>query len=280
MKKPDHELTLSRKVELSSGGLSGWRDEADVLDYGMIAICRRGGATFRVNFDVHPLHVGSVIILFPNDVVSLEDVAEGFEVEYLRYDASILREASLQLEQTVYYQLRQDRCRTESPTITQIIDTMFSLLRIYFVQSDCKCLEQFTLLQLKAFFLGYYDYLTRFPEERTQRQGSRRVQELFDRFMASLEVCYKESRDVGFFAAQLHITPKYLNTIVSRMTAHNAKTVIDHYTVLQLKLALRSSPKSVKEIAWEHNFSDLAFFCRYFKQHTGQTPQQFRKSAP
>lgn len=38
--------------------------------------------------------------------------------------------------------------------------------------------------------------------------------------------------------------------------------------------------KSAKEIAADYRFSDFSFFCRYFKQHTGMTPQQFRKNKP
>jgi len=277
MKKIDYELRPSQKVVLAQGNLAEWNAEPVVLDYGMIIIGRQGEASINVNFGSFALREGSVITMFPNDVVMTDSVSPDFKAEFLRYDASILREASLQLEQTVYSQLRQDRCRGGSKTVSDIIDSMFALLKIYFRQSECLCLEQLVLLQLKAFFVGFYDYLSRFPDEKPEETCSRRTRELFNKFMDLLEFRYKESRDVGFFASLLHITPKYLNAIVQRVTSHNAKTVIDHYAVLQLKLTLKSGHKTVKEIAWEHHFSDVSFFCRYFKQHTGMTPQQFRK---
>lgn len=274
----DYELRPTHKASLAYGNLAEWASGAEVLDYGTIIICRQGNASLQVNFNSYTLHEGAVITLFPNDVVMATAVSPDFMVEMLRYDASILREASLQLEHTVYSQLRQDRCRKESKVVTDIINAMFTLLKLYFVQQECTCLDQLVLLQLKAFFLGFYDYMQRFPEEKPEETGSRRMHELFDKFMNALENRYRESRDVAFFASLLHITPKYLNTIVQRITNHNAKTVIDHYVVLQLKLKLRSSTRSAKEIAWEYHFSDLSFFCRYFKQHTGVSPQQFRKS--
>lgn len=270
-------MTTTQRVELSTWDMGEWTAESTVLDYGMIIICRSGRATLGVNFSVYNLHEDTVITLFPNDVVSVEAVSPDFMVEFLRYDTALLREASLQLEHTVYSQLREDRCRGKSKVVKDIINTMFSLLKIYFVQPECRCLEQLVLLQLKAFFLGFYDYMQRFPTERTDEAVSRRTRELFDKFMDLLENRYRESRDVSFFAVLLHITPKYLNTIVQRITTFNAKTVIDHYAVLQLKLTLRNSTATVKEVAWLYHFSDVSFFCRYFKQHTGQTPQQFRK---
>ena len=277
MKKLGKVLPPEKEAYLIVSSLKEWRDDTSVLNYGTIMIWRKGSATMCVNFKEWQLFEGAVITLFPNDVVILKDVSDDFSVEMLKYDASLLREASLQLEQTVYQSLREDRCRTESTIVTDIINQMFSLLKIYFIQEDCTCLSQLVLLQLKAFFLGFYDYLYRHPTERPEETGSRRTHEIFNEFMMLVEHQYKESRDVNYYADVLHITPKYLNTIVRRVTKNTPKTIIDHYAILQLKLELQTSGKSVKQIAWEYHFSDVSFFCRYFKVHTGVTPQQMRK---
>ncbi len=277
MKKLGKVLPPEKEAYLIVSSLKEWRDDTSVLNYGTIMICRKGSATMCVNFKEWQLFEGAVITLFPNDVVILKDVSDDFSVEMLKYDASLLREASLQLEQTVYQSLREDRCRTESTIVTDIINQMFSLLKIYFIQEDCTCLSQLVLLQLKAFFLGFYDYLYRHPADRPEETGSRRTHEIFNEFMMLVEHQYKESRDVNYYADVLHITPKYLNTIVRRVTKNTPKTIIDHYAILQLKLELQTSGKSVKQIAWEYHFSDVSFFCRYFKVHTGVTPQQMRK---
>lgn len=277
MARIDKEMRHHEDAALQTGTLENYFGEAAVIDYGMIVLCLAGEAHIRVNFSEWTLEKGSVITLFPNDVVILQSMTETFKVEYLKYGASLLREASLQLEQTVYSQLKIDRCRTESPMLSSIISTMFSLLRLYFEQEGCICLNQLVLLQLKAFFLGFYDYLYRNPQEKKTEVGTPRTKELFNRFMRELEKHYRDSRDVSYFAELLHISPKYLSMITQRMTGHNAKTIIDQYAVLQIKLSLSTEDKSVKELAWDYHFSDLSFFCRYFKLHTGLSPQQFRK---
>ena len=156
---------------------------------------------------------------------------------------------------------------------------MFALLGVYFNQPNCRCLEQLVLYQLKAFFIGFYDYICQMPHKlKGIDDESPRTKELFNRFMMELEYNFKESRDVGYYAQRLNITPKYLNIIANRITGHTVKTLINHYVILQIKQSLRSQSKSVKEIAWEYKFSDISFFCRYFKQHTGITPLQFIKN--
>lgn len=277
MELKDIEMRPNRKASLKTRSLDEWLGEYVVIDYGMILLCTEGEANIRVHFSEWLLKPGAVITLFPGDVVSITHKSEEFKAETLRYAASLLREASLQLEHTVYSELKTDRCRTESATLTSIVSNMFALLRLYFEQEGSICLDQLVLLQLKAFFLGFYDYLYRNPIKRTADNGSPRTRELFNRFMRELENRYRQSRDVSFYAELLNISPKYLNIVTQRITSHTIKTIIDQYVVLQIKQSLSTEEKSIKQLAWEYHFSDLSFFCRYFKQHTGMTPQQFRK---
>ena len=258
--------------------LSSFVKEQQMAHYGAIIICRSGKANIQVNFDDWQLFEGAVITIFPNDVIRLmpDETEEPFLVVMLQYDAAMLREASLQLEHTVYEQLRQDRCRQDSPVVTDIINNMFRLLHVYFDQVGCTCISQLVLLQLKAFFIGFHEYLQRNPRTTKSNGESPRMREMFNRFMMLVERDYKLSRDVAYYASQMNITPKYLTLIVRQMTHETPKHIIDHYTILQLKLQLTASRQSVKEIAWEYHFNDVSFFCRYFKRHTGLTPMEIR----
>lgn len=298
------ELSSYQEASLFRSGLEEWQEGPQVLTYGAILICRKGKAMLNVNYKDWELYVGAVITLFPNDVVELKvdgdckspqtengdcrspetengdckspQTANSFQVEILKYNPSLLREASLQLERTVYSSLREDRCRQDTPVVTNIINGMFGLLKVYFDQSECTCISQLVLCQLKAFFIGFHEYLQRNPQYRPDEVKSYRVRELFNRFMMLLERDYKISRDVNYYAAQMNISSKYLTNIVNQVTGHTPKTIIDQYVILQLKLHLKRSTQSIKEMAWEFHFADVSFFCRYFKKHTGLTPQQIR----
>lgn len=298
------ELSSQQEASLFLSGLEEWQEGPQVLTYGAILICRKGKARLNVNYKDWELYEGAVITLFPNDVVELKvdgdckspqtengdckspetengdckslQTANCFQAEILKYNPSLLREASLQLEQTVYSSLRKDRCRQDTPVVTNIINGMFSLLKVYFDQSECTCISQLVLCQLKAFFIGFHEYLQRNPQYRPDEVKSYRVRELFNRFMMLLERDYKISRDVNYYAAQMNISSKYLTNIVSQVTGHTPKTIIDQYVILQLKMHLKRTTQSIKEMAWEFHFADVSFFCRYFKKHTGLTPQQIR----
>ena len=299
------ELSSQQEASLFRSGLEEWQDGPQVLTYGAILICRKGKAMRNVNYKDWELYEGAVITLFPNDVVELKvdgdckspqtengdcrspetengdckspQTVNSFQAEILKYNPSLLREASLQLEQTVYSSLREDRCRQDTPVVTNIINGMFALLKVYFDQSECTCISQLVLCQLKAFFIGFHEYLQRNPQYRPDEVKSYRVRELFNHFMMLLERDYKISRDVNYYAAQMNISSKYLTNIVNQVTGHTPKTIIDQYVILQIKMHLKRTTQSIKEMAWEFHFADVSFFCRYFKKHTGLTPQQIRE---
>lgn len=298
------ELSSQQEASLFLSGLEEWQEGPQVLTYGAILICRKGKARLNVNYKDWELYEGAVITLFPNDVVELKvdgdckspqtengdckspetengdckspQTANNFQAEILKYNPSLLREASLQLEQTVYSSLRKDRCRQDTPVVTNTINGMFGLLKVYFDQSECTCISQLVLCQLKAFFIGFHEYLQRNPQYRPDEVKSYRVRELFNRFMMMLERDYKISRDVNYYAEKMNISSKYLTNIVNQVTGHTPKTIIDQYVILQLKMHLKRTTQSIKEMAWEFHFADVSFFCRYFKKHTGLTPQQIR----
>ena len=111
------ELNSYQEASLFCSDLSEWQEGPQVLTYGAILLCRKGRAVMNVNYKEWDLYEGAVITLFPNDVVEVKKVepsascegdacagmnASAFEVEMLKYNPSLLREASLQLEQTVY----------------------------------------------------------------------------------------------------------------------------------------------------------------------------------
>lgn len=264
----DSQLTLTSLREL-------WGD-ASIIDYGALVLCRRGRADIRIEFRQWNLSPSKAFILFPGDVIIIENATEDFEVEMLRYDRAMLREASLHLEQSVYHDLKRGRCSGDEGLVSEIFEPMFQLLRIYFRDGDCRYKDQIVLFQMKAFLLHFHDRTSRL--KKVEDTGSQRVNELFNQFMQLVERDYKTYHEVSHYAAELNITPKYLVNITKAIAGHSPKTIIDHYIILQLKKALHSSDISIKQLTWDYHFSEPSFFCRYFKRLTGMSPQEFRTS--
>ena len=81
-------------------------------------------------------------------------------------------------------------------------------------------------------------------------------------------------------AAQLvSLHPQYLSNLFKKEVGVNYSDFICTTRILAAKRILRTSSQSVQQVAETLGFSDQAYFCRKFKQLTGTTPAQWRRSA-
>jgi AraC family transcriptional activator of pobA len=85
------------------------------------------------------------------------------------------------------------------------------------------------------------------------------------------------AKSVGFYAAELNVTPNHLNKSVKATLGRSASALIDETLILESKVLMRQSNVAVGEIAFEIGFEDVSYFGRFFKKHTGLTPTEYRK---
>lgn len=101
---------------------------------------------------------------------------------------------------------------------------------------------------------------------------------VFQKFTSLIEQHLTKSRSAEFYAEELGITYKHLNTICKELVNKTAKKVIDDFIILQAKRNLINSNLKSNELAYKLGFEDPTNFTKYFKKNTGFTPNSFVKS--
>lgn len=145
-------------------------------------------------------------------------------------------------------------------------------LNCYCYASDIDCLFQ-------GFFYDLYRMADRYIMQKSQQKAiptSFRQEDLFKRFITLLKEKYSHEHFCSFYAEQLCVTPKYLTTVVKKVSGKSVSQWIDIYLMDQIKWRLRTTSLTVSEIANELNFSNASFFGKYVKMHTGKSPTKLR----
>jgi len=106
--------------------------------------------------------------------------------------------------------------------------------------------------------------------------SSVRDKELFNRFLQLLGQQKLKRQHVGFYADKMHITPKYLSTIVRRVSGKTAIRWITESVMDDSYNLLTRTDLSVKEIAHQLGFPNSSFFGQYFREQAGMTPMEYR----
>lgn len=100
--------------------------------------------------------------------------------------------------------------------------------------------------------------------------------ETFLQFKTLVEQDYRKTRNADYYAAELHMTYKHLNTISKAVVNRTAKQFIDEHVVLEAKRQLINSGIKSTELAFMMGFEESTNFVKYFKKHTGLTPNSFK----
>ncbi len=105
-----------------------------------------------------------------------------------------------------------------------------------------------------------------------------RSEEIFTKFLLLVEANFRTERRVGWYSEQLCISPKYLSETIKMVSKRTPSEWIDSYVTMELRMLFRNTQKSIKEIAQELNFSNQSFLGKYFKEHVGMSPSEYRRS--
>lgn len=133
-----------------------------------------------------------------------------------------------------------------------------------------------TTLHLIGALLWNVNHLWQRQEAELRTVASREQQLLAD-FLQLVSNHAHEQHTIDYYAGRLCLTPRYMGTIVKRVSGHTAKHWIDEALVTRCKAELLHTTKQVVQVSEEMNFPNPSFFSKFFKRMTGVTPAQYRK---
>jgi len=132
---------------------------------------------------------------------------------------------------------------------------------------------------VRGYFTILLIHLTRSLKGEIQWGNPSKEKQLIKRFFGLVDAQFKENKMVEEYAAQLCLTPNYLNRTVKRNTGSSAGDHIRQRVVLEAKRMARFSRASLKEIADELGFLDYPHFSRFFKTFGGMNFSEFKREA-
>ena len=128
-------------------------------------------------------------------------------------------------------------------------------------------LEQVTVLEYARMFLD---------REGVDSIETKKENDLMIRFSFLLFQNYVHHREVGFYAAALNLSRNHFTRIIKKASGRSPSEWIALVTVNQAKKLLRQREMNIKEVALALSFPEQFTFRKYFKQHTGMSPTEYK----
>ena len=254
------------------------KGELSLDRHGLIVICTEGIAQFDYDGQQIRLHKDDLFLYMAHSVVTNFMSSSDFNCRQIWFSRgelwNINKYGEVSLSDLPYLKRHPIMHLTEDDV--KLLDNYFQLLCRRMRDPSPVLYSNIVRSLVSTMMLEILSMMRRQEPENTVTTGVHR-QRLANEFMRLVEQSDGRIRKVDDFANQLNITPKYLSTLLKETMNRRPSEMIHFYTLKAIEHRLRYTDMTMQEIANDLNFANASFFGKYFKEHAGMTPLDFRK---
>lgn len=153
------------------------------------------------------------------------------------------------------------------------LDALFeSISREYSHQEPGRDLMLQSLISVLLVWISRRSLALAMSEAQQRDRGREHLQE----FIRLLELQFREHLPIERYAASLGISAAHLNALCRRLGGQSALQMINQRLLLEAKRCLVYTTMTINQVSDSLGFSEPAYFSRFFKRGTGQSPKRFR----
>jgi AraC family transcriptional activator of pobA len=233
-----------------------------------------GGGEHTIDFETYPIVPGSFFLMTPGQVHSwnLKPNTNGYIIFFTQAFYRMQFNANSLIEFPFFHSRQASpfiKCEPDH-TVDIVVKEMHNEFRNSNTNIDLRILRSYLdLLLLKLARL----YPDRKSDESaiTSTAKLRKLEQLIDKHFVKFKLPSE-------YADLMNLSPSYLNNICKQKVGKTLTGLITERVILEAKRYFAHADLTVNQVADKLNFSSASYFIRFFRKHTGYTPEQFKES--
>lgn len=273
------KLVLADNLDESKTKYCGSHPNYPVLaNFAATFLCLEGTIDIIIDLKSYHLTAGSSVIIIPGSffqMINMDDntrcVFMGISPDLMDFvgDVKLGIEFGKTVKQHPINELDQEN-------IDEYL-MMYKLIKKKLTCEDYKLKEEVVKSYLHIMQCNAFNVFLNETGMENQNKPSNRKEELYMNFIREVKKHYSTNRSITFYAEKLFVSPKYLSTIVHETSGMHATKIINQYVILEAKTMLKTKGNSIKDVSNKLNFANQSFFAKFFKQHTGYSPKEYKE---
>ena len=268
----DDDLLLSDQINLAPMP----RDPRK-MSFILIGLCTKGQIKYRMDTEEQIVEAGDLLVVSERHIIEEYKPSEDMEGLCIMMSVDFFHEIIKTVHDvsSLFVFARMRPILKLQPEEIETFKEYFQFIKQKLSDNHNHFRKDLIRTLMLAMFYDVGNVIYRVKNFNESLMSSEKV---FTAFLKMVEENCRKERRVAWYAQQLQITPKYLSQAVKRVSGQAAVEWIENYVTMELRVMLKNSSLSIKEIANEMNFPNQSFLGKYFKEHTGMTPSAYRKS--
>ncbi len=242
-------------------------------DFFFILALKNGEGVHEIDFKPFDLSDNTIFVLRPGQVHELI-LQAGCSGYLLEFNSEFYHTTTNQTNQRLKKAGNRNFCKVDPVYFDKLELLLSSIFNEYTEKMDGY--QEVIKANLDIFFIE----LTRLSHNpKTASVGNNSYsQERLEDFLELLESHLTKNKQVSFYTDLMNLSAYQLNDITKSLLGKTASDVISDQIILEAKRHLLATPNQVKDIAYQLGYEDVSYFIRFFKKHTGHSPDIFRSS--
>ncbi len=253
------------------------------VDCYLAAYCVEGSVDCSVNLTDYHLTTGTLLLITPGNIIRItqpDELDQNLRVTLICVSASYISNIGINPSKVLVeaVEVLRDPCihlsDDEAGMLHKYVNLALDITKTnsQFVKESIGGLVSSVFYQFAGFLAN-----SKRREDMEKPVRTTRQRQMLEQFMKLAINDHAREHLVGYYADKMCVTPKYLSKIVKETSGRSVPDWLSELLILDAKNMLRHTDMTIKEISARLNFPSQSFFFRFFKNHTGQTPTQYRE---
>lgn len=246
------------------------------MNFILIGLCTKGSLVYKLDTQEQEVHADDILVVSDRHVVDEYHHSPDMEGLCMIMSVNFFHEIiqSVKGVSSLFLFSRSHPVMRLEPKQIQTFKVYFDFIKHKISETDNHFRKDLIRTLLLAMFYDLSDIIYR-VQYNVPRQL--RSDDIFTQFIKLVEANSKTTRRVSWYAEQIGITAKYLSECVKQSSGRTPNEWIDNFVLMNLRIMLKNTSKSIKDITEEMNFPNQSFLGKYFKEHMGMSPSEYRK---
>lgn len=253
------------------------------VDCYLAAYCVEGSVNCSVNLTDYHLTTGTLLLITPGNILRIaqpDELDRNLRVTLICVSASYISNIGINPSKVLVeaVEVLRDPCIHLSDEEAEMLHRYVNLA-LDITKTNSQFVKESIGGLVSSVFYQFAGFLANSKRKEDMEKPVRttRQRQMLEQFMKLAINDHAREHLVGYYADKMCVTPKYLSKIVKEASGRSVPDWLSELLILDAKNMLRHTDMTIKEISARLNFPSQSFFFRFFKNHTGLTPTQYRE---
>ncbi|MCD6019504.1 MAG: helix-turn-helix protein [Bacteroidetes bacterium] len=242
-------------------------------EFFFILAIEKGSGTHVIDFIPHPITDHCIFFMRPGQVHQLKLVA-GCTGYVMEFKSDFYHPKDKYSNQLLTKVTNKSRDQFDENKLKRVFTVLGYILNEY--RDKQEGYQDIIKANLEIFFLELIRHRENAKGE--AKKTNAYEQEQLEKLMSSIGKHISTKKRASQYSELLNLSLYQLNAITKTTLGQTCSDVINDYIILEAKRYLLATTNQVNQIAYHLGYEDVSYFIRFFKKHTGHSPDVFRQS--